>query len=463
MITVVCFKWKYSGGQKLPSSDLVTYGSAHVNTLFDMVARWYKKPFRFVCITDDNAGLYPEIETIKLWDICKSLGGCFNRLFVFSDVMRKYLGDRFICIDLDCVITGDLTPIFERKEDFVIADYPYTYATKQKYNGSMFMMDAGCRSVVSDRFKGASSVDELRPFRESRELVGTDQAWIRHVLGENEAIFSAKDGVYDYQSIKGELPDNARIVFFSGRKDPSRLRHIEWINKHYQQREPLKPVTIACVLKTGQHQTKSGITEYTPEVVKWLRRQCDRFITVPFKFVCLTDLDSINGVETIKLKDNFPNWWSKIELFRPDIFRGEKVFYMDLDTVLVDNIDHILTYDHGFTVLRQMSTLDTESHLIGSGMMAWKRDLSYLYETFKKDPAKFMDDKDQTFDNWGDQGFIQRHMKGTVERFQKVFGEKEIVSFIRNLHKGDPQEGNKIIVFHSKPKPHEIERPWIMK
>lgn len=103
---------------------------------------------------------------------------------------------------------------------------------------------------------------------------------------------------------------------------------------------------IACVLKTGKHNNQGKITEYIPSVVQWLKRQCDKFVTLPFRFVCLTDLDSIEGVETIKLKHNFPNWWSKIELFRPDIFKGEKVFYMDLDTVIIDNIDHIINYDH---------------------------------------------------------------------------------------------------------------------
>jgi len=220
---------------------------------------------------------------------------------------------------------------------------------------------------------------------------------------------------------------------------------------------------IACVLKTGVHNNQGKITEYTPNVVQWLKRQCEKFVTVPFEFVCLTDLDEIDGVKTIKLKHNFPNWWSKIELFRPDIFQGKKVFYMDLDTVLIDNIDNILNYPHKFTVLSQMSAFahTPSTHLIGSGVMAWDMDLSGLYRIFCADPEKYMDEKTQTYDNWGDQGFIQRHIQGT-ERFQKLF-PNQIVSFPAELRKGDPKKGNKIIVFHGKPKPHEITRDWIMK
>lgn len=222
---------------------------------------------------------------------------------------------------------------------------------------------------------------------------------------------------------------------------------------------------IACVLKTGVHNNQGVITEYTPDVVRWLKRQCEQFVTVPFKFVCLTNLDKIQGVDTIKLNHNFPNWWSKIELFRPDIFKGEKVFYMDLDTVIVGNIDHIVNYDHKMTTLSQMSVFhkDPTTHLIGSGLMAWGQDMSYIYKAFMKSPKKHMKEN-ITCDNWGDQGFIQRTLKEPSERFQLLF-PRQIVSYKADLKLKDPTRHNRIVVFHGKPKPMELagKKSWVPK
>ncbi len=216
--------------------------------------------------------------------------------------------------------------------------------------------------------------------------------------------------------------------------------------------------TIACVLKTGDFYNRNKKINYDLKYPLWLKKQCEKFITIPFKFVCLTDLDHIEGVETIKLKHNFPGWWSKMELFRPGIFKTKNVFYFDLDTVLVGNIDHIVSYKHDFTVLRYISTNNKETDRIGSGIMAWSLDLSFLYNTFLEKAEQFMEEY-TTYDKWGDQGFIYHHVKG-MQKFQELFPE-ELVSWKFNLIKGNPKPPNKIIIFHGVPKPHEVSMPWI--
>lgn len=196
MLSVVCFKWKKSNkGFILPT--ICEYGAKHVNILYNAVKRNYNKPFRFICVTDDWDGLNPEIEVVELWDKCKKLGGCYNRLFVFDKAMAKIFGDRFICIDLDCVITGDLSQVFDRTDDFIINEYPverYKYASHQYYNGGLIMMNAGARQQVWDKFNN-NLVKEINERKKNTippykcELVGSDQAVIAHVLGKGEAVF----------------------------------------------------------------------------------------------------------------------------------------------------------------------------------------------------------------------------------------------------------------------------------
>lgn len=233
-ITIVCFKWFDNSGRKLLPRALKGYLGNHVNILYNMIWRNIKIPFRFVCITDDPAGIDSRIEIIPLWDKCRYLGGCFNRLYVFSEDMKKLLGPRFVCIDLDCVIVGDITDILQRQEDFVInsySPYPATITIKnQKYNGGLFMMNAGCREQVWNSFDHKTSPDILS---KSRSLVGTDQAWIRYVLGKEEKTFTREDGIYEARSFQGApLPSNAKIVFFAGKRDPSLSRY-KWVLKHW--------------------------------------------------------------------------------------------------------------------------------------------------------------------------------------------------------------------------------------
>src|SRR5690606_4765132 len=110
-----------NSGIILPSQkNGFAYNASHVNTLYSMLRRHYRRPFEFICVTDDPIGIDENIKCLPLWDKCIYLGGCYNRLYVFSDHMKNFIGPRFACVDMDCVIVGDVTPIFDRTEDFII-------------------------------------------------------------------------------------------------------------------------------------------------------------------------------------------------------------------------------------------------------------------------------------------------------------------------------------------------------
>ena len=235
MLTVVCFKWeRTSTGFKLPSQRVTRYTAKHVLRLRNMVARHYPKPHRFVCITDDPTGL-DDIETLPLWSQYLVLGGCYHRLQLFGKHMREFIGPRFVMLDLDVVITGDLTPVFDRTEDFVINSYR-TKDFDQRYNGSIMLMDAGCRSQVWETFEPFESVRAIEQNR--RRVVGTDQAWIRLTLGSGEATYTDADGVYDVRFSPAmhqrKLPSDARIVVFPGPRDQrTEMRRHPWIKEHW--------------------------------------------------------------------------------------------------------------------------------------------------------------------------------------------------------------------------------------
>lgn len=234
MISIVTFKWRKPGYKTV-------YTAQHVNTLYSMVARHYSSPFRFICITDDAEGIMPEVECFPLWDDFKSLRNptfpafgpnCYPRLPAFSKDFAQIAGERLVCLDLDALIVADPSPLWHRCEDFVI----YEHGRGGHYNGSMWLMSAGCRSQVWDDFDPETS-PQIASKAGAR---GTDQGWIWYRLGKGEAVWTAKDGVYSYRTDLAmgakPLPADARIVFFWGWPKPwdKDAQRLSWVQEHYR-------------------------------------------------------------------------------------------------------------------------------------------------------------------------------------------------------------------------------------
>lgn len=237
MITVVCWKWKKHDGF---AHD---YTAEHVNTLQRMVARHYPHPHRFVCITDDPRGI--ECNVYPLWgdlglsrNACgEHLPSCYRRLYLFSNDMAKKFGGRIVSLDLDVVITGDLSPLWNRDDTFV--------GWRQKaldprldfvYNGSMWMFKAGHHSDLWDTFR----VDTSPILTRMSGYYGSDQAWISYRLKNTMPYWDESDGVYSYpRGVRNHgLPANARIVMFNGKRKPwehtKLLKVDDWVKEYYR-------------------------------------------------------------------------------------------------------------------------------------------------------------------------------------------------------------------------------------
>jgi len=234
-LTFVCWRWQPSKGYRS------TFGPETVYALREMLTRHYHRPFRFVCVTDRPADL-PGVETIPLWSDCAqvpspighSYPSCYRRLKVFAADAGQVFGERLVSIDLDTVIVGDVTPLFDRPEDFVIwgeTDYP----AQQWYNGSLWMLKTGTRTKVWTEFDEKTS-----PARAMRAgCRGSDQGWLSFILGRTEATWTSKDGVYSFRKqvcrMGGTLPADARLVSFHGKVDPWSYRAMQfpWVKAHY--------------------------------------------------------------------------------------------------------------------------------------------------------------------------------------------------------------------------------------
>lgn len=230
MISVVTWKWSRAGYRS-------TFTGEHVNRLARMVKRHYAEPAQVICVTDDPSGIDPAIEVIPddkdFENVPSPHGGfsptCFRRLRMFRPDIVSWFGPRFVSIDLDVVLTADVTPLWDRPEDIILYRDPL-YPTQ--YNGSMVIMNAGARPDVWDRFDPITSPRIAR----AAGKLGSDQAWISACL-PGEAALDTFDGVYSYRKDierTGKLPADARIVVWHGKADPwTDGQRLPWVREHW--------------------------------------------------------------------------------------------------------------------------------------------------------------------------------------------------------------------------------------
>ncbi len=218
--------WKWEAPSRL--HIVFDFSADAVNRIRRQLAQYLSIPHDVVCITDNPSGIDSGIRIVPLWDDGAHLGGCWRRLRAFAPDMAEIIGPRFAWIDLDSVVVGPMDDILSRSEQIVL--YRSNSAAGTPYNGSMLLMDAGARRQVWDRFDPGTSPAVTK----EAGLTGTDQAWISHVLGPDEAVWDASDGVMHFmRDCVPELPSQSRIVFFPGMQKmhmPNARRNAPWIN-----------------------------------------------------------------------------------------------------------------------------------------------------------------------------------------------------------------------------------------
>lgn len=243
-VNVLCIKW----GKK--------YGPEYVNKLHNMVGRNLKRPFRFVCLTDDAAGIDPQIEVKPIpaigfdeFDQRKPWTFAHGWLKLTSFASPLYdLQGRTLFLDLDIVILDSLDPFFEQKGEFiVIREWDKTDGTG---NTSAYIYTIGAHTDALDHLKNnyPASIADVRNEQEfitgylSRQgkLSYWPEAWCRsfkrHCLRRGLMGWFAPP----------VIPPGARIIAFHGKPNPPdaiagvsgkwyrRVMPTQWVADHWR-------------------------------------------------------------------------------------------------------------------------------------------------------------------------------------------------------------------------------------
>jgi hypothetical protein len=163
-------------------------------------------------------------------------------------------------------------------------------------------------------------------------------------------------------------------------------------------------VRLLTVLRTGG--------DYTPMHVQAMQRQAAKWCPPGTEFVCLSNVD-VPGVKCIPLKTSWPNWWTKLELFRPDI-EGD-FLYTDLDNVLVGPIDPEC-WEVGKFTCNGVRGYNTAFMYIPESVR------SIAWDMFNEDPEGHMRDGKEPVDSLvGDEIFLKKALGHLVQRWEDVW------------------------------------------
>lgn len=270
-LRVVTWLWKP------PRGKTAAFNASCVNTLLSMLDRYYKKPYELVCVTDMPDGIDASVRIIPLWDDFRNLehpqlgrgfSQCYPRLKLFAPGMADIIAPRFVSMDLDVVMVSDITPLWDRKEDFVIWSPGHHWSP---YNGSMWLMNADARPQVWKNFHPVNTPIKAK----EQGFIGSDQAALASLLGPGEATWTDGDGVWAFRKLghteerkrrdrdnrhpdrerrnqirserearsearrasKRSLPPNTKMVFFPGPLKPWDTEvwtNFPWVRKCYK-------------------------------------------------------------------------------------------------------------------------------------------------------------------------------------------------------------------------------------
>lgn len=218
----------------------------------------------------------------------------------------------------------------------------------------------------------------------------------------------------------------------------------------------MEPVNIVC-MKWG--------TRYGSEYVNILYNMVKRNITLPFRFICMTEIkEGIN--EEVEICD-LPDFeeppeeylrhclaWRKLALFDKKVLdlKG-KMLFLDLDVVIIDNIDCFFSYSDKLAIIENWSQ---PKRLIGQAS-AFCFEVGKHYNLLEK----YINQQAEVLKNYHtEQVYITRALgKGNFDYFPddwcKSFKMHCMPGGVLNSFFAPTKipKGAKIIVFHGYPKP----------
>jgi hypothetical protein len=240
-VNIVCMKWG------------PLYGAHYANRLHAMASRHMRRPFRFVCFTDDATGLNAGVEAMPIPALridAPYENTPWRKLALYQPALGDLQGPALF-MDLDVVVTGPLDPLFDHPGDYCII-HNWTHPDRIVGNSSVFRFEVGSKTELVDTFLS-------QPTQHWVDLYRNEQAFLSHVLGRERLTYWPADWCVSFKKhclprrplqwvLPSSVPDGARVVVFHGHPNPDEalegrwpggwwkgLRPAGWIAEHWRE------------------------------------------------------------------------------------------------------------------------------------------------------------------------------------------------------------------------------------
>jgi hypothetical protein len=219
------------------------YGVEYANKLHSMVRRHTKRSLRFVCFTDDAAGLDPAIEAKPLPPIelpASHQWKAWRKISLWRRELAGLSGD-VLFMDLDVVVTGSIDNFFDFKPDATYCVIEnWTQVGEGIGNTSAFRLRIGAHSEVFDAL-AADPSGTVAKFRNSQTFVS--RTILSMVYWPKDWCVSFKHTLLPRWPLNflttAALPAEARVVCFTGYPNPDQARDGIWPSKRRAWWKPL--------------------------------------------------------------------------------------------------------------------------------------------------------------------------------------------------------------------------------
>lgn len=212
-----------------------------------------------------------------------------------------------------------------------------------------------------------------------------------------------------------------------------------------------RPVTFCCV-QVGNYEGRGA--EYVNNLFDMVKRNLSA--GYPGRFVCITD-DATGlhpDIQVIKAPEGIGGWWVKLWMFKRGVFNeGERVIFMDLDTLVIGELDVLAGYSGQFATLRDFYY----PQQVGPAVIAWEvSDLSAsIYEEWKACGFTTQGHGDLWWINNLNQGRFAARCDKLQDLYPGMF-----VSFKAGCNPYPPKAA-KVVCFHGQPRPHNSGQKWV--
>lgn len=229
-LSVVAWRW---GG---------LFGPEYVRRLRRGLRKHLHLDHELVLVTDDPNGIDDDVRIVPMPERWKNTPRCRRRMQQYDRVFARAIGKRILSIDLDVVITTDITPLVDRPEPIVCWKVGYA----KVFSGSFVLYDF---DALHGAYEAYANDPVGFPTRAWPKGVGSDQAMLNFWLKSQPpvAFWTEKDGIityfgegYERQAHLGvgpsqpQLPPDTRLVVL-GSSDKLAMDEgrFDWIREHW--------------------------------------------------------------------------------------------------------------------------------------------------------------------------------------------------------------------------------------